>query len=285
MKQLNWDNLRYVLMVANQGSISAAARELNVNRSTVLRRIERFQEDLNCQIFNRSLDGYALTPEAEKMIEAAREVESTLFDMQRMVEGRELRPEGKLRVTTTLTLLEGLLAEPLARFRQRYPQITLDLLVTNRVLDLARRDADIAIRPVTEPDPGFTAHKLCDVSFSIYQSSNEKVVKNWKRANWIGVTDLMQTTPIGDWFDRAVNPDRVVVRCDSLVAALSCAEAGMGLSLLPTALGDPSSKLRRVEGVDIEFTSRVWLLTHPDLVRSARVNAFIEHLMKDFGNS
>ena len=82
MKHVNWDNLRYVLMVANKGSISSAARELGVNRSTVLRRIERFQEDLSCRIFNRNYDGYALTPEAEKMIDAARAVESTLYDMR-----------------------------------------------------------------------------------------------------------------------------------------------------------------------------------------------------------
>ena len=83
MQHINWDNLRYVLMVANKGSIAAAARELEVNRSTVLRRINAFQQDLNCRIFDRGDAGYGLTPEAEKMIDAAREVESTLFDMQR----------------------------------------------------------------------------------------------------------------------------------------------------------------------------------------------------------
>ena len=85
MQHINWDNLRFVLMVANKGSISAAARELEVNRSTVLRRIDTFQQDLNCRIFDRGASGYVLTPEAEKMIDAAREVESTLFDMQRQI--------------------------------------------------------------------------------------------------------------------------------------------------------------------------------------------------------
>lgn len=278
MQHLNWDNLRYVLMVASKGSISAAARELGVNRSTVLRRIERFQEDMNCRIFNRSIDGYALTPEAEKMIDAAREVESTLFDMQRQLEGRELRLEGELRVTTTDTFMVGMLAGPLARFRQRHPHIVLDLLVTNRILDLTRRDADVAIRPADAPDAGFTARKLRDVRFTIYQSSNQDNVKDWKRASWIGVTDALQTSSVGGWLDETIDPGQVVIRCDSLVSVRSCAEAGLGLALLPTVLGDSSSLLTRVERTDIELTTGLWLLTHPDLVRSARVNAFIEHI-------
>ena len=83
MLHINWDNLRYVLVVANKGSISAAARELEVNRTTVLRRINRFQEDLNCRIFDRSDTGYVLTPEAEKMITAAREVGVVAFGLRR----------------------------------------------------------------------------------------------------------------------------------------------------------------------------------------------------------
>jgi DNA-binding transcriptional LysR family regulator len=99
MQHINWDNLRYVLMVANKGSIAAAARELEVNRTTVLRRINKFQENLNCRIFDRGDTGYVLTPEAEKMIKAAREVENTLFDMQRQIAGHELKLEGELRVS------------------------------------------------------------------------------------------------------------------------------------------------------------------------------------------
>ena len=89
MQQVNWDNLRYVLMVAEKGSIAAAARELGVNRTTVLRRINIFQDNLSCRIFERGERGYILTPEAEKMIDAAREVESTIFNMQRQIAGRD----------------------------------------------------------------------------------------------------------------------------------------------------------------------------------------------------
>ena len=110
MQHINWDNLRYVLMVANQESISAAARELGVNRTTVLRRINRFQQDLNCRIFDRGDAGYVLTPEAEKMINAAREVENTLFNMQRQIAGRESPAAEQAHADVRARRAEGFLA-------------------------------------------------------------------------------------------------------------------------------------------------------------------------------
>lgn len=283
MQHLNWDNLRYVLMVANKGSISAAARELGVNRSTVLRRIERFQQDLNCLIFKRSAEGYALTPEAEKMINAAREVESTLFDLQRQLAGRELRLEGELRVTTTDTFMLSLLAQPLAGFRQRYPHILVDLLVTGQVLDLTRRDADIAIRPTQQPEAGFVGRKLRDIEFMVYTSSEygPAEMQNWRVARWVGVTDTLYRSPVGAWFDQNIALSQIAIRCDSLVAVRACAEEGMGMALLPSVLGDSSPRLVRVADGPAGLTTGLWLLTHPDLVRSARVSAFLDHMSRE----
>jgi DNA-binding transcriptional LysR family regulator len=280
MHQLNWDNLRYVLMVANRGSISAAARELGVNRSTVLRRIDRFQQDLNCRIFKRSAEGYALTPEAEKMINAAREVESTLFNLQRQLAGHELLLEGELRVTTTDTFMFSLLSGPLARFRQRHPHILIDLLVTNQVLDLSRHDADIAIRPTQKPDAGFVGRKLRDIQFAIYAAKSRRsdTPGNWRESDWVGVTDSLHRSPIGSWFEQHLHAHQVVIRCDSLVAVRACAEEAMGMALLPCELGDQSPLLERIENAPVDLKTGLWLLTHPDLARSAKVSAFMDHL-------
>ncbi len=286
MHQLNWDNLRYVLVVANKGSIAAAARELGVNRSTVLRRINAFQDSLNCRIFERGEAGYILTPEAEKMINAAREVENTLFTMQRQIAGRELRLEGELRVTTTDTFMLAVLGPHLASFRERYPYIVVDLLVTNDILDLNRRDADIAIRPTAQPEPGLVGRRLGDVEFGVYATA--EVVAGMPggepfAARWIGFADSLRPTPIGKWFESTVNAARIGLRCDSFVALRSAAEAGIGLALLPRVLGDQSASLVRVEVPIEELSTGLWLLTHPDLVRSARVHAFLEHFSAALG--
>jgi DNA-binding transcriptional LysR family regulator len=281
MQHINWDNLRYVLMVANKGSISAAARELEVNRSTVLRRIDTFQQNLNCRIFDRGASGYVLTPEAEKMIDAAREVESTLFDMQRQIAGHELKLEGELRVTTTDTFMLSLLGPQLASFQRAHQHIVVEVMITNNILDLHRRDADVAIRPTRAPDPGLVGRRLMDVEFGVYATAEllrELDPKRVFEARWIGFVDSLQQTPIGAWFGAAVKTERVCLRCDSFVAVRVAAECGIGLALLPRLLGDASPLLRPLALDVAELTTGLWALAHPDLVRSARVHAFIEHL-------
>ena len=287
MQHINWDNLRFVLMVANKGSIAAAARELEVNRTTVLRRINQFQENLNCRIFERGESGYVLTPEAEKMINAAREVEDTLFTLQRQIAGHELKLEGELRVTTTDSFMVSVLGPHLATFNQKYPHIVVDLLVTNSILDLNRRDADVAIRPTGHPESTLVSRRLCDVEFAVYASADylESIKPcNIAAGRWIGFVDSLQATPIGNWFDTIVDTSSICMRCDSFVALRIAAEAGIGLVLLPSFLGDASKILTRLEFPTGELTTGLWILTHPDLVRSARVHAFIDHFSEALGS-
>ncbi len=287
MQHINWDNLRYVLMVANKGSIAAAARELDVNRTTVLRRINTFQENLNCRIFDRGDSGYVLTPEAEKMINAAREVENTLFDMQRQIAGHELKLEGELRVTTTDSFMLSMLGPHLATFRQKYPYIVVDLLATNNILDLHRRDADVAIRPTRQPEANLVGRRLCDVDFGVYAAPEflpDMTGASIFSERWIGFADSLLSTPVGAWFGATIPPVNICLRCDSFVAIRIAAESGMGLALLPVFLGEASPTLVRLEAPIRELSTGLWILTHPDLARSARVHAFIEHFSAALGS-
>ena len=287
MQHINWDNLRYVLMVANKGSIAAAARELDVNRSTVLRRINTFQENLNCRIFDRGDTGYVLTPEAEKIINAAREVENTLFDMQRQIAGHELKLEGELRVTTTDSFILSMLGPHLATFREKHPHIVVDLLATNNILDLHRRDADVAIRPTRQPEANLVGRRLCDVEFGVYaaadflHSMTDDSIFNQR---WIGFADSLVSTPVGTWFDATIPAANICLRCDSFVAMRIVAESGMGLALLPGFLGAASQTLIRLDAPTRELTTGLWILTHPDLARSARVHAFVNHFSAALGS-
>lgn len=281
MQHINWDNLRFVLMVANKGSIAAAARALDVNRTTVLRRIGTFEEDLNCRIFDRSDSGYVLTPEAEKMINAAREVENTLFNMQRQIAGHELKLEGELRVTTTDTLMLSVLGPHLASFQQKHPHIVVDLLITNSILDLRRRDADVAIRPTGHPESSLVGRRLSDVEFGVYAAPDFLSGVNQKSIfseRWIGLADSLLSTPVGSWFLESIDTQNICMRSDSFVAIRIAAESGIGLALLPTYLGDSSPSLIRIAAPTSDLTVGLWILTHPDLVRSARVHAFVEHI-------
>jgi DNA-binding transcriptional LysR family regulator len=286
MQHLNWDNLRYVLRVAGSGSIAAAARELGVNRTTVLRRINAFQQDLNCRIFERGDSGYVLTPEAEKMIAAAREVEATLFDMQRQIAGRELRLEGELRVTTTDSFMLAMLAPHLASFRERHPHIVVTVLITNSLLDLNRRDADIAIRPIPVPDAGLVGQRLQDVRFDAFasaeylESASDLSLLDHR---WLGFADTLRATLLGKWLESKLEPRNICLRCDSFVGLRTAAEAGIGVAMLPRFLGEESESLVRLAELDPGINTGSWILTHPDLVRSARVHAFVDHFSRALG--
>ena len=280
MQQINWDNLRYVLVVAKSGSIASAARELGVNRTTVLRRIDAFQENLGCRIFERSKSGYALTLEAEKIIDAAQEVESTLFNIQRQIEGRELRLIGELRITTTDTLMVSKIGPHLASFHQKHPAISVTVGMTNNIMDLTRRDADIAIRPTKAPDAPLVGRRVADVHFGVYTSPAYLSIfpdLSWQEHHWVGFDESLQSTVPAKWFATNIPDSKICLRCDSFVGLKVAAENGMGLALLPHYLGDSSPLLQRLEVPTEELTTGLWLLTHPDLVRSARVNAFMDH--------
>jgi DNA-binding transcriptional LysR family regulator len=101
---------------------------------------------------------------------------------------------------------------------------------------------------------------------------------------WIGFADSLLSTPVGSWFDATIPAGNICLRCDSFVAIRMVAEAGMGLALLPGFLGDASQTLVKLDAPTRELTTGLWILTHPDLARSARVNAFIEHFSAALGS-
>ncbi len=194
------------------------------------------------------------------MIDAAREVENTLFDLQRQIAGHELKLEGELRVTTTDTFMLSILGPHLASFQRTHPHIVVEVLITNNILDLNRRDADVAIRPTRQPDAGLVGRRLRDVEFASLRDSRIGWItwtrKNIYEARWIGFVDSLVQTPIGAWLTAAVRAERVCLRCDSFVAVRVAAEAGIGVALLPRLLGDSSARLTRLPEDIPELTRR-----------------------------
>ena len=144
---MKWDDLRLVLAIAGTGSLSGAGRRLGLSHATVFRRLGRMEERLGARLFERARTGYAPTLAGEVVAALARRIEGEVLEVERRVAGQDLRPAGTLRVTTTDTLLIGLLSPILVRFRSRFPDISLQVAVANEVFDLSRREADVALRP------------------------------------------------------------------------------------------------------------------------------------------
>ncbi len=290
MHRLDWSDLQYILAVANQGSLAGAARALGVNHSTVQRRITSFEALQQVTVFDRRPDGYKLTIEGQQLLEAARAVEQAVWGLERKITGKDLKLEGTIRLTTTDTLLHTIVGRPLARFHDKYPDIVMDVSVTNSILSLTRRDADVAIRPAqSKPEPLVGDH-VGDIQFAIYAApSYVRGRQNLTLAglDWISPGDTLADTTPGRWLRRTVPRARIVMKTDSMLALGCAAQRGLGVAMLPTYLGDELDGIERVDVAYDRFSNGLWIVTHADLANAARIHTFMtfmsEALKREMG--
>lgn len=277
MHSTNWDDLRYALAVAEAGSLAGAARALGVNHTTVLRRVAGFERALGLRLFERLPTGYALTAGGEELVAAARAIGAGVASLERKLAGTDLRLEGTLRLTTTDTLMASVLPPVLAAFRAEQPGIELEVSVANAVANLTRRDADVAIRPASAPPETLVGRRAAGVAYAVYAAPGWSAATGLADQDWIGPDDSLAGTSVARWLRRERPGARFALRADSYVAMREAAAAGLGLAALPCYLGDSSANLRRVGPPLPGLASELWVLTHADLRRTARVRAFTEH--------
>ena len=280
-KPIDWDDLRYVLAVADSGSLNRAASTLRVNRTTVLRRINGFERKHGVRLFERLPDGYTLTDAGGELLAAARGFENAIVSIERKLAGQDLRAEGLVRVTTTDTLLASVLPAPLAAFKQKHPGITLDVTTSNAIANLSKRDADVAIRPVVDPPEFLIGRRVGAVAFAIYAASTAKEPGqqvDLSSEHWVGPDDTLASTSVARWMRSEMPSVRPEMRADSLVSLRELCAAGAGLAALPCYMGDSDARLLRVHAPIEEMATALWVLTHPDLGRTARVRLLMDHV-------
>lgn len=275
-KANNWDDLRVFLAVARAGSLSGAARTLKVNHSTVFRRIGAFEEAIGVRLFDRLPNGYALTAAGEEMQESALRVEKEIAALDRRVTGQDLRLSGLVRITTVDMLAQGLLPRHLRAFRSAYPGIEIELNVGNATLSLARREADVALRVGNQPPEALVGRRVGRMVFAVYGASAGTPTMPLAQQPWIGLT--AEHAPLVQAFDAFLPGVQSAFRVNSVAAAISAAKAGIGLATLPCGIADLEPGLMRVAPLPDSFTLELWLLTHEDLRRTARIHAFLDFM-------
>jgi len=286
-RRIDWDDLRFVLAVADRGSLAGGARALGVNHTTVLRRINAFEEKLGLRLFDRLPTGYVLTAGGEELMAAARRIDDTVAGLERTLAGQDLKLSGTLRVTTTDTLMASLLPEVIAGFRAVHPRIVVEIAVSNAHFTLTRRDADVAVRPAAAVPETLVGRNVGVVAAAVYAAPlylerNPPDGTPDDGHAWLAPDDSLSATAIGRWM-RRVPEERIAARADSLVALRDLALTGLGLTALPCYLGDASPGLQRVAGPLPEAETALWVLTHEHLRHTARVRAFTDFAASAFG--
>ncbi|MGP9766527.1 LysR family transcriptional regulator [Halomonas sp. AOP13-D3-9] len=278
-QQIRWDDLQIVLAIAEAGSLSGASRALRISHATVFRRLSEMEQGLGVTLFERSRTGYTPTPAGDDLAASAKRVQSEINGAERRLIGQDLTLTGSLRITTTDTLFAGLVSPLLASFRQRYPEITLEVVISNQLQSLSRREADIAIRPTKKPPETLVGRKIGDINQAIY---GQKAL--WQNAplplgtaslpteSWIGPDVHLGDATLEKWMmDKSA-----AYRVDSMLGMQSAVRHGTGIAVLPCYLGDADAALLRLSEPIEALTTQLWLLTHPDLRHVARVRTFME---------
>jgi len=272
----DWDNLRFFLALAQTGSISAAAEKLNVNQTTVSRRINSFEQALEVRLFERLNTGFELTVEGEELMQRAQRIEHETFAIDRLLMGKNLELCGSIRVTTTLLVAKYFMVPIVKRFNQQYPDIEIDFDLSNNNYDLAAREADVAIRVTREAVPeSLIGRELGVIEFAVYgeKSYIESIRHNTAAQclRWIG-EDNSQPRP--SWLPASLTNLQLVMRTNDVMASLELLRQGLGVGRLPCVVGDAEENLRRLPLQHSLPAAPVWLLTHADLRRVNRIRVF-----------
>jgi DNA-binding transcriptional LysR family regulator len=278
---LSWDDFRYVKAIADTRSLAGAAESLGVNHSTVFRRLGQIEQQLGSRLFERGRAGYALTACGEQMVELAERMGGEILSFERKVTGQDLRPSGELRVTTTDTILLYLLSDVLVGFRRAYPEIMLDIVVSNQRLSLSKRDADVAVRATyhnPEPPGG---RKVGRIAWAVYGPSALAGTPfdpaiDGQRHDWIAFVDSVSIAKAVRWLKEHIDETRIVYKVNTVMGLAQAAAGGLGLALLPCYVGMSVPGLARLSPPLPELEGELWLLTHPDLRETARVRAFLD---------
>ena len=263
MHNLRWSDLEYVLAVASNGSVAAAARALDVNHTTIMRRVQAFESQVNVRIFERLRSGYQPTAEGEIFLDAALSIDGIVNDLDRKIAGGDKRLAGPLSVTVTDSIFP-LLADSIDIFHKAYPEIVIDLAITNDRLNLDRRDADIAVRASNNPPPHLVGRRICDIRFGIFATpARVREAKDLplQKRSWLGLDHPLTASAASKWMDELIPKRRITLRSGSFVALSQLAGHGLGHAILPCHLGDGSERLVRVKcNRPLPFAG-LWLLS------------------------
>ncbi|WP_027906811.1 LysR family transcriptional regulator [Pseudomonas taiwanensis] len=280
MHNWDWDDLRLILAVAEHASFAAAARHLNVNHTTVLRRVNTFEQAHGLRIFNRLATGYTLTDAGEELLRTAETMRGAVHDLSLRLEGKDLKLEGVLRITTCDTIMGSILPQILEKFSKRHEKIVVELSTGPFVTDLAQRLADVAIRTGDNPTESLIGRHLADVRFALYASNEIANLIGESNplsfSKWIAPDLTFSQMAVTKWIQSTIPASSIIFKADSLISLRQAAIAGMGIVPLPRYLGDNTPGLARLESDALEqFTTGLWILTHRDLRYTARVREFI----------
>jgi DNA-binding transcriptional LysR family regulator len=283
---LDWNDLRFFLAVAREGSTLAAGRALSVSQTTVARRIAALEQVLGFPLFDRRQAGYALTPAGGELLDRARQVElaASGFAEASAAIGRDT--SGTVRITTQEIFAVTLLAPILRELHERHPEILIELDDSQDFRELGDGEADIALRSAqSDPGSGLVGRRLCDDDWTLYCSKDYATAhgvpttrEQLRKHAFIGGGGPKLWRAYSAWLRDLGLDDRVIMHHASAMGMMSAIRSGLGIAVLPCIVADIDPELVQCVPPRAGHGRVMWLLTHERVRRTPRVRTVIDFL-------
>lgn len=288
-RMFDWSDLQYFLAVAREGSTLAAAKVLCVNQSTVHRRLAELEQHLGCQLVERHPTGYRLTDFGKELQPYADKVEEAANALQRHVATFDKSMKGTIRLTCSTAVAYRLMKSDLLDvFQTRHPGIKVELLMTERVLNLSKGEAELAIRGGEAKEEALVGKRIANVPWAIY-ASRSYVERHGIPARPEDIKDHSIIEFIGEianlaaarWLPSKAPLARISGQASNVPSVLLAVRSGIALAPLPAPLADLDEDLVRAIGPIPELDYPIYLFTHRDLRKIPRIAAFFEYCLSE----
>ena len=284
--QWSWDDLRTVLAIAQTGSLSGAARNLGTSHPTVYRRVRDIEKRLNLELFERTAKGYLPTASCEVVIETATRMAADVEALDTALGVDQIAIQDTLRVSCSDTIYFYVLGPVLATFQVRFPQVSLDVQVTNEFINLQRHDADIALRVSRRSSANLHGVKLADIGLGVHAHKDHPAVKEMpldlKSHGWIGFDESMSLTAMARFMAEHGLERHVTFRVNTLVACCEAVRQNMGLGIVPHYARRTNPEIVSLDAPEAEIVNELWAVSMPAAQRRPAVRAFFKHIEKAF---
>ena len=269
MADLHWDDLRMFQALARAGTVRRAAQALDVHASTVTRRLDQFERQLDVKLFHRNPGGLKITDAGRAALARVEIIAGQIADLRRAVTGGDQRLAGRI-VVSVPAVVAGVALPAMATLAHTHPAMEIEFVSSSARPDIGRGEADCALMITDDPPQHLIGRRVGALAFAVYGTREIVESRDIRAAGWVELTDLRM-----DFREDAFAHAPIRTRCTDVSMQHAAVRHGMGLGPLPCALGDADPGLVRIEPPHPAIAREIWLLAHPDLRSAARIREFM----------
>ncbi len=274
---MKWDDLKILVEVRRLGSFSQAARELGINHSSVSRRMRDLEMRAGVHLFERLSNGLALTAAGEELYTAAARMAEEAETVEHHIFGKDTQLRGLIRFATVDATACNIMP-CLQKFLAHYPKIELELILSEHLSNLSRREADVVLRATNNPPETYVGRCVAKHAFAIF-ATHELIARYdldtpLEAYPWVG----WENGFFDAWMEKHMPTAKVVCRANTALGMIEAVRAGIGIAHLACFGVDSDTEFVRLSPPDPSLDLGLWLLIHPELRHSARIRAFMQFI-------